>query len=112
MAKPPLGLSIKANMQCKAPTRKPAPLTTEEKKEKQKIREATNTAIAADVDEWFSYTMSKVKELAEKHHKKPRYFQDIFFSGGAHMIHERGANAWNAFVSMKADEVNSGTSYI
>jgi hypothetical protein len=92
----------------KAPTHKAAPLTKEHKKEKREALEATKEAIDLEVDRWFSSTMAKAEELAERFNKKPRYFLDLFFHGGAHLVRERGTTAWNAFVSKKADELNSG----
>lgn len=94
----------------KAPTTKAAPLTTEEKKDKATHREKKQAEIDAEVDAWFSYTMAKVDELSARFNKKPRYFHDMFFHGGAHLVRERKTNPWNAFMSKKADEVNGGKS--
>jgi hypothetical protein len=108
MPNPP---TIKANAisrQRKAPATKAAPLTAEQKKEKRQAHEETANAINAEVDEWFSATMAKAEAMAKKYNKKPRYFLDIFFQGGAHLVHERGTTSWNAFLSKKADEVNGG----
>jgi hypothetical protein len=66
---------------------KSAPLTTKQKKEKAIEREANHAAMDAAVDEWFDFTTAKANELAEQFNKKPRFFLDIFFHGGARMVH-------------------------
>jgi len=43
-------------------------------------------AINEAISEWYSYTLSKADELAEWFHKKPRYFMNLFFQGGAHTV--------------------------
>lgn len=108
MANPPTILANISGRNRKQPSAKPAPLTADAKKAKGEERERLRAAIDADVDQWFSYTMAKAEELSEKYNKKPRYFLDMFFQGGARLIHERGATAWNAFISKKTEEVNGG----
>lgn len=67
--------------------------------------------IDAAVDEWFESTTAKANELAELFNKKPRYFLNIFFHGGARMVHHHEkVNAHNAFVSLKAQEPRDGMS--
>ncbi|KAJ7088986.1 hypothetical protein C8R44DRAFT_565154, partial [Mycena epipterygia] len=57
------------------------------------------------VEEWREYTNRTAHELAEKFDMKPRYFFDIFFQGGAHMVnHQEKINPYNAFKSEKAAE--------
>lgn len=86
------------------------PLTAKQKKDKATEREETQAAIDAAVDEWFDLTTTKANELAERFNKKPRYFLDIFFHGGARMVHHHEkTNAHNAFVSLKAQELRDGT---
>jgi hypothetical protein len=88
---------------------KSAPLTAKQKKEKAIQRDEKQAAIDAAVDEWFELTMTKANELAERFDKKPRYFLDIFFHGGARMVHHHEkVNAHNAFVSLKAQELRDG----
>jgi hypothetical protein len=88
---------------------KSAPLTVRQKKEKATQREETQAAMDAAVDEWFDLTMAKANELAERFNKKPRFFLDIFFHGGARMVHHHEkVNAHNAFVSLKAQELRDG----
>ena len=85
---------------------KSVPLTSKQKTEKRAQREENQTAIDTAVDEWFSSTTAKANELAERFNKKPRYFLDIFFHGGARMVyHHEKVNAHNAFVSLKAQEL-------
>ena len=66
---------------------KSAPLTTQQKKEKVAQCEENQAAIDAAVDEWFEMTMAKANEIAECFSKKPRYFLNLFFHGGARMVH-------------------------
>jgi hypothetical protein len=100
--------AVASSRQRKGPRTKAAPLTAAQKKQKQQAREEASIALKADVDEWMQYTNAKIHELAEKYNKKPRYFQNIFFQGGANLVHERSTTAWNAFASKKANEVNGG----
>ena len=65
-------------------------------------------SISAEVNEWFSATMAKTEVMANKYNKKPCYFLDIFFHGGAHLVHKHCTTSWNAFLSKKADKVNGG----
>ena len=89
---------------------KSTPLNAKQKKDKAIQREENQAAIDAAVDEWFELTMAKANELAERFDKKPRYFLDIFFHGGARMVHHHEkVNAHNAFVSLKAQELRDGT---
>ena len=98
--------AVASTRQRKPPVAKPAPLTAEHKREKREAHKQKQAAIDAEVDQWFSFTMAKAGELAERFNKKPRYFLDIFFQGGARMVRERSTNPWNAFMSKKAGEVN------
>jgi hypothetical protein len=92
---------------------KSAPLTSKQKKEKKVQREENQAAIDEAVDEWFTSTMAKVNELAAQFNKKPRYFLDIFFHGGARMVHHHEkVNPHNAFMSLKAQELREGMCYI
>ena len=92
---------------------KSAPLTSKQRKEKAAQREENQAAIEAAVEEWFSLTTSKANELAERFNKKPRYFLDIFFHGGARMVHHHEkVNPHNAFMSMKAQELREGMFYM
>jgi hypothetical protein len=91
---------------------KAAPLTLTQKKEKAAQREENQAAIDTAVDEWFSSTTAKANELAARFNKKPRYFLDIFFHGGARMVyHHEKVNPHNAFMSLKAQELRDGIFY-
>ncbi|KAJ6476564.1 hypothetical protein DFH09DRAFT_952319 [Mycena vulgaris] len=82
-----------------------APLTTTEKKEKQVARELKQDQIDNAVNEWLTYTYAKATELGERFDRTQHYFLDIFFQGGAHMVHhQEKVNAYNAFKSEKAAE--------
>ena len=92
---------------------KSAPLTSNQRKEKKHQREENQAAIDAAVDEWFSATTAKANELAAQFNKKPRYFLDIFFYGGARMVHHHEkVNPHNAFMSLKAQELRAGTHFL
>jgi hypothetical protein len=91
---------------------KSTPLTSKQKKEKKIQREENQAAIDAAVDEWFTSTMAKANELATQFNKKPRYFLDIFFHGGARMVHHHEkVNPHNAFISLKSQKLRDGTHY-
>ena len=50
------------------------------------------------VDEWIKLTLNTASELAHRFDKKERYFLDIFFQGGAHLVRKQTkVNAYNAF---------------
>jgi hypothetical protein len=87
------------------PAKKSAPLTSTQVKEKRDQRETRQVEIDAVVDEWHMLTNDKAYELAERFDMKPRYFLDIFFQGGAKMVHHQEKfNPYNAFKSEKAAE--------
>ncbi|KDR71988.1 hypothetical protein GALMADRAFT_74321 [Galerina marginata CBS 339.88] len=85
---------------------KSAPLTAKQKKERTAKRLDNQAAIDEAIDEWFSSTISKAHELAERFDKKPRELLDRFFHGGARMVHHHEKiNPHNAFISLKAQEL-------
>ena len=89
-----------------------APLTSEERQEKQAARKLKQEQIDAAVGEWFTYTYAKATELAERFGRTQRHFLDTFFQGGAHMVHhQENVNAYNAFKSEKAAECRERTYY-
>ena len=91
---------------------KSAPLTSKQKKEKRVLHKENQAAIDAAIDQWFSSTMAKANELVVQFNKKPRYFLDIFFHGGTHMVHHHEkVNPHNAFMSLKAQELCDGKCY-
>ncbi|KAJ6449009.1 hypothetical protein C8R45DRAFT_1084351 [Mycena sanguinolenta] len=91
-------------LRARAPAPPPqAPLTAEQKREKRAERAETQANIDRDVAEWFLFTEAKAIELGQKYDKKPRYFLDIFFQGGAHMVNrQEKINPYNAFKAEKA----------
>jgi hypothetical protein len=65
------------------------------------------------IDEWTKTTLNTASELARRFDKKERYFLDIFFQGGAHLIHKQTkVNAYNAFKHLKAEELRDGESFL
>ncbi|PPQ75355.1 hypothetical protein CVT25_005593, partial [Psilocybe cyanescens] len=87
-------------------TGKASSLTVHQRKEKAIEREKTQQEVDEAVNEWFNNTMAKANELAERFNKKPRYFLDIFFHGGARMVNTREkVNPHSAFLSMKSQEL-------
>jgi len=90
-------------------TSKPAPTTAAQRKEKAKQREDNQEEINAEVTDWFNETMAKASILAAKFNKKPRYFLDMFFHGGARMINAvEEVNPYCAFLSLKSQELRDG----
>ncbi|KAF8200637.1 hypothetical protein K438DRAFT_1582710, partial [Mycena galopus ATCC 62051] len=82
------------------------PLTAEQQKEKRDTRNNKQEKIDAAVQKWMEDTNELANRLAEEFDMKPRYFLDIFFQGGAHMInHQEAINPYNAFKNKKAAEV-------
>ncbi|KAJ6491154.1 hypothetical protein C8R45DRAFT_1096671 [Mycena sanguinolenta] len=87
------------------PRPKPAPLTQEERQTKQITRETRQALIDEWVNEWKAYTMQKAAEYGAEFDLNPRYFLDIFFQGGAKMVHhQERINPFNALKSEKAAE--------
>ncbi|KAJ6620824.1 hypothetical protein B0H10DRAFT_1945854 [Mycena sp. CBHHK59/15] len=85
--------------------RKTAPRTPAELAEKKETRERRQAEINAAMEEWRDATNEKASELAARFDMKPRYFLDVFFQGGAHMInHQEKINAYNVFKSEKVAE--------
>lgn len=100
--------SLTSSRRWQAPQNRPAPLTADQRAEKKEAQSQTQAAINNEVNDWFAATVTKANELGERFNKKPCYFLELFFQGGAHLVNARGTNAWNAFMSKKADEVNGG----
>ena len=93
----------------KATLHKSTPVPTHLRKEKATACVEKQVAINKAIGKWYSYTLTKADELAERFHKKPRYFMDFFFQGGAHMvIYWEKINPYNVFMSLKAQEINAG----
>ncbi|KAJ7189956.1 hypothetical protein GGX14DRAFT_373271 [Mycena pura] len=89
------------------PHPKTAPRTAEQLKAKREAHAEKQAQIDAEVGDWFSATLKKAEELGERFDMKPRYFLDMFFQGGARMVHhQEKVNAYNAFKHEKAVEIH------
>jgi hypothetical protein len=89
--------------------RKAPPIPSHQRKEKLAVRQETQQEIDDAVAEWYQYTLAKADDLGKRFNKKPCYFLDIFFQGGAKMVtHRSKTNAFNAFKSLKAAELSEG----
>jgi hypothetical protein len=85
---------------------KRAPLTDTQRKERSAASHKRREDIDEAVCEWKASTMTLATDLARRFNKKPRYFLDLFFQNGVHLVHKKTkVNAHNAFISMKAQEL-------
>ncbi|KAF8151053.1 hypothetical protein B0H34DRAFT_862538 [Crassisporium funariophilum] len=83
-----------------------APIPTAQRKEKAACQLAKRLEINSAVQDWFTEVYQEATVLAERFGKKPCYFLDRFFQGGAHLVHRQGkVNAFNAWKKMKAAEM-------
>ena len=90
-------------------TSKPAVLTPAQRTARAERNGQLQTEISNAIDEWMKSTLNTATELARRFDKKERYFLDIFFQGGAHLIHKQmKVNAYNAFKHSKAKELRDG----
>jgi hypothetical protein len=88
---------------------KSAPVPTAQRKAKAEELENRRDEMDEAVQVWFAYMLVTANELAQRFNKKPRYFLDLFFNGGAHTVHEqKKINSYNAFIAMKAEELRAG----
>jgi hypothetical protein len=82
-----------------------APLGAEQKKALKEKHDDKQERMDARVNKWFTDTMALAEELAIEFKVKPKYFHDVFFQGGARMVHhQQNINPYNAFKSEKAAE--------
>ncbi|KAJ6531520.1 hypothetical protein DFH09DRAFT_1284851 [Mycena vulgaris] len=89
----------------KEPPPKQAPVPALQLKQKRVDREKKQGDIDDAVGEWRDFTFAKAEELAARFDMKARYFLDIFFQGGAHMInHQQKPNPYNAYKAERAAE--------
>lgn len=103
---PPSRIRKPATSKSAAPT--PAQRTARAERNSQ-----VQTEISNAIDEWTKSTLNTASELARRFDKKERYFLDIFFQGGAHLIHKQTkVNAYNAFKHLKAEELRDGESFL
>jgi hypothetical protein len=91
---------------------KQAPYTAHQRALRAASRAERQANIDQAVGEWYSATLVKARQLAATYNKKPRYFLDLFFQGGARMVQKRKVNPWNAWISMQAEIANAGTEVI
>jgi len=104
--------SVSTEPRTRNATQKPsAPIPHQQKKTKAENRERTQAEMDEIVSEWFTATDQKIDELAKQFNKKPRYFRDLFFNGGARMAHHHDkVNAHRAFLHLKSQELRDGMS--
>ncbi|KAJ7867128.1 P-loop containing nucleoside triphosphate hydrolase protein [Mycena leptocephala] len=92
------------------PPKTRAPLTQEERKEKNEASPQRQSEINDAVQSWLNETFELAALLAAKFDKKQRYFLDQFFQGGTRMVHQQmETNLYNAFKSEKAAELRAVT---
>ena len=83
-----------------------AHLTESQRKERSARSHKRRADIEDAVREWKAYTLTLATDLGRRFNKKQRYFLDLFFQGGAHLVTKQGkVNAHNAFLAMKAQEL-------
>lgn len=90
--------------------KKRAKISTEVLKERQEVRADKQELIDSAVADWFTNTMALAEELAALHKLQPQYFLDLFFQGGARMIHQqKKVNPYTAFKAEKSAECRERT---
>ena len=83
-----------------------APLTDSQRKERSAASQKRQDEIDEAVHDWKANTLTLATDLARRFNKKCRYFLDLFFQGGVHLVHKQTkVNPHNAFLSMKAQEL-------
>ena len=83
-----------------------APLTDSQRKERSAASQKRQDEIDEAVRDWKANTLTLATDLARRFNKKRRYFLDLFFQGGVHLVHKQTkVNPHNAFLSMKAQEL-------
>lgn len=84
-------------------------LTEEQKEDAAEQRRTKREEMNLEIQKWEEDTHARAAQLGERFGFKPRYFLDLHYSGGARLVKQReGTNAFNAFKSMKAEEINEG----
>ncbi|KAJ6626528.1 hypothetical protein B0H10DRAFT_1746922, partial [Mycena sp. CBHHK59/15] len=74
-------------------------------RQKREERQSRQAKMDEAIGEWFAQTQATAEALAVRFHVKPRYFLDIFFQGGARMVHHHEKiNPYNTFKALKAEE--------
>ena len=95
-------------------TSKLAPLTPAQRTAWAERHNKIQAEINDIINEWMKSTLNTASKLAHQFVKKEHYFLDIFFQGGAHLVHKKTkVNAYNAFKHLKAEELRDNeTLYI
>ena len=110
---PPTSVLLPPSRIRKPATSKSAAPTPAQRTARAKRNSQVQTEIGDAIDEWTKSTMNTASELARRFDKKERYFLDIFFQGGAHLIHKQTkVNAYNAFKHLKAEELRDGETFL
>ena len=107
-------LTIKSSSVRRARRRhKQAPYTAHQRALRAASRAERQANIDQAVGEWYSATLVKAGQLAATYNKKPRYFLDLFFQGGARMVQKhKKVNPWNVWISMQAEIANASMKVI
>ena len=88
---------------------KPTPLTNVQRKDRAASNSLRQAQITEAVEAWKQSTLNTAADLANRFDKKERYFLDLFFQAGTHLVHQqKKVNAHNAFLHMKAEELRDG----
>ncbi|KAJ7900955.1 hypothetical protein B0H14DRAFT_2330532 [Mycena olivaceomarginata] len=88
-----------------APSKPQAARSCEKLKQEREEREEKQRKIDAHCAEWHEFTRAKIQQMAKEFDMKERYFEDLFFQGGARMVHQqKNLNPYNAFKNAKAEE--------
>ncbi|KAJ6518449.1 hypothetical protein DFH09DRAFT_1331933 [Mycena vulgaris] len=82
-----------------------AKLAPDQLKERQDATAVCQTTIDDAMAKWWSDSMALADDLAQRFKMKPKYFHELRFQGGAHMIHHQTkVNPYNVFKAEKATE--------
>ncbi|KAJ7783595.1 hypothetical protein DFH07DRAFT_726892 [Mycena maculata] len=85
--------------------KKRAQLAPEQRKERTKARDTKQAEIDAAIGQWYADSLQLAEKLAETHKKKPKYFLEMMFQGGAKMVYQQNKqNPYNTFTAEKAAE--------
>jgi hypothetical protein len=110
---PPSSVLLPPSRIRKATTSKSAAPTPAQRTARAERNSRLQTEINEAIEEWTKSTLNTASELARRFEKKDRYFLDIFFQGGAHLIHKQTkVNAFNAFKHLKAEELRDGETFL
>jgi hypothetical protein len=92
------------------PRPKPAPIPCWQQKANRQERADRQAQIDAEISQLFDHIKATTDQLAKRFDMKARYFLDIIFQGGAHMIkHQEAINPYNAWKHKKALENQEST---